>query len=334
VSTTRPTLEDVARHAGVSRALVSIIVRGAPGASEATRERVLRSAAQLGYRPNTMARRLSSHHTGTVGVVFSLGRTFHTELVEHLYAASADLELVLSAVTRGRSEQVALEAVLDQRPEAVIVVGGSLSGDELARAAGPTPVAVALREVRHDRVDSVRTDEAAGIRAALAHLRELGHRHVAHVDGGSAPGARARRRAYGGFLDDDPAMGPARLLHGGMTEEDGLRAATELLSEGLGDTTAIIVFNDRSALSLLDQLRHADVAVPQRISVVGFDDIRASALEHVSLTTVRQDGSAIADSLMGALRRRLAEPEVAPQRVVIPPALVVRSTTAPPPVVG
>ena len=330
MSATRPTLEDVARHAGVSRALVSIIVRGAPGASEATRERVLRSAAHLGYRPNTMARRLSSHHTGTVGVVFSLGRAFHTELVEHLYAASGDLELVLSAVTRGRTEQVALDAVLDQRPEAVIVVGGALSGEELARAAGATPIAVALREVRHDRVDSVRTDEAAGIRAALDHLHRLGHRHVAHVDGGSAPGSRARRRAYEGFLHDTPDMGPARLLRGGMTEEDGLRAAGELLSEGLGETTAVSVFNDRSALSLLDQLRRADVAVPGRVSVVGFDDIRASALAHVGLTTVRQDGSAIAAGLLAAVRRRLAQPDAAAQRVVIAPELVVRSTTAPP----
>lgn len=325
----RPTLEDVARHAGVSRALVSIVVRGAPGASQATRDRVLLSAATLGYRPNAVARRLSSRHTGTLGVVFALGRSFHTELVEHLYAVCGDFELVLSAMTRGRPEAVALDALLDQRPEAVIVVGGSLPGDALARAARVTPVVVALREVRDDRVDSVRTDEAAGIRDAMAHLTALGHRGIAHVDGGTAPGARARRRAYLSFLAGAPGTGDPRLVPGGTTEEDGRRAAAALLDEGLGTTTALSVFNDRSALGLVDHLQRAGTQVPGEVSVVGFDDIRASALAHVGLTTIRQDGHEIARRLVGAAERRLGDPTATAVRDVIPPQLVVRSTTAP-----
>lgn len=327
MSADRPTLEDVARHAGVSRALVSIVVREAPGASAATRERVLRSAEALGYRPNAVARRLSSQRTGTLGVVFELGRAFHTELVEHLYAHAGDLELVLSAVTPSRSERLAVDSLLDQRPEALVVVGGSLPGDALARLAGRTPVAVALREVRHDRVDSVRTDEAAGIRAAMEHLTALGHEHVAHVDGGSAPGSRARRRAYEVFVVG--RGGRPRVLAGGTTEDDGRRAATALLEEGLGRTTALSVFNDRSALGLLDHLFRAGVAVPQEVSIVGFDDIRASGLAHVGLTTVRQDGAEIATRLVAAVRRRLDEPDAAPVRDVIAPRLVARSTTGP-----
>lgn len=328
MSADRPTLEDVACHAGVSRALVSIVVREAPGASAATRERVLRSAAALGYRPNAVARRLSSQRTGTLGVVFELGRAFHTELVEHLYTHAGDLELVLSAVTPSRAERVAVDSLLDQRPEALVVVGGSLPGDALARLAGRTPVAVALREVRHDHVDSVRTDEAAGIRAAMEHLVALGHVHVAHVDGGSAPGSRARRRAYEAAVTD--RAGHSRVLAGGTTEDDGRRAATVLLEQGLGATTAVSVFNDRSALGLIDHLARAGTAVPQDVSVVGFDDIRASGLAHVGLTTVRQDGPEIAARLVAAARRRLDEPDAPPVRDVIPPRLVVRSTTGPP----
>jgi len=330
MSTARPTLEDVARHAGVSRALVSIIVRGAPGASAATRERVLASAAALGYRPNAVARRLSSHDTGTLGVVFSLGRSFHTELVEHLYAASDDFELVLSAMTPGRSERVALDALLDQRPEAVLLIGGSLPGDALSRAARATPVVVALREVRDRRVDSVRTDEAAGIRAAMEHLTGLGHQHVAHVDGGTAPGARARRRAYLSCLADDSGAAEPRVVPGGTTEQDGRRSAAALLHEGLGTTTALTVFNDRAALGVIDHLQRAGTQVPEGVSVAGFDDIRASAYAHVGLTTVRQDGAELARRLVAAARRRLGDPTAAPTRDVIAPQLVVRSTTAPP----
>jgi DNA-binding LacI/PurR family transcriptional regulator len=326
----RPTLEDVARHAGVSRALVSIVVRDAPGASAATRERVLRSADALGYRPNTQARRLSSRSTGLLGVAFSLGRSFHTELVEHLYEECGGLELVLSAMTSNRSERVALDALLDQRPEAVIVIGGSLPGEALARAARTTPVVVALREVRDERVDSVRTDEAAGIRAAMEHLTALGHRGIAHVDGGTAAGSRERRRAYRSFLGDTGGTDSARVLPGGATEQDGRRAAAALLDEGLGSTTALSVFNDRSALGLLDHLQRAGVGVPADISIVGFDDIRAAAYAHISLTTVRQDGAEIARRVVAAAGRRLGDRTVAPTRDVIPPQLVVRSTTAPP----
>lgn len=328
MSADRPTLEDVARHAGVSRALASIVLREAPGASAATRERVRRSAETLGYRPNAVARRLSSHRTGTLGVVFELGRAFHTELVEQLYAHAGDLELVLSAVTRARTERTAVDSLLDQRPEALVVVGGALPGDALARLAGRTPVAVALREVRHDRVDSVRTDETAGIRAAMQHLADLGHEHVAHVDGGSAPGSRRRRRAYEAFVAD--RGGTPRVLAGGPTEDDGRHAATTLLEQGLRGTTALSVFNDRSALGLLDHLSRAGTAVPDDVSVVGFDDIRASGLAHVGLTTVRQDGARIAAGLLAAVRGRLQEAEAPAVRDVIPPRLVVRSTTGPP----
>jgi DNA-binding LacI/PurR family transcriptional regulator len=330
MSADRPTLEDVARHAGVSRALVSIVMRDAPGASAMTRERVMRSAQSLGYRPNTVARRLSSRSTGTLGVVFSLGRSFHTELVEHLYEESSGLELVLSAMTASRPERIALDALLDQRPEAVVVIGGSLPGETLARAARTTPVVVALRDVRDDRVDSVRTDEAAGIRAAMEHLTGLGHRGIAHVDGGTAPGSRARRRAYRSFLDDAPGTDPPRILSGGSTEQEGRRAAAALLGEGLGTTTALSVFNDRSALGVLDHLQRAGTCVPADVSVVGFDDIRASAYEHIGLTTVRQDGTEIARRLVRAAERRLGDRSATPTRDVIAPRLVVRSTTAPP----
>lgn len=334
MSADRPTLEDVARHAGVSRALVSIVVRDAPGASAATRERVLRSADLLGYRPDTVARRLSSRSTGILGVVFSIGRSFHTELVEHLYRECGDFDLVLSAMAGVRSERVALDALLDQRPEAVVVIGGSLPGEALARAARTTPVVVALREVRDARVDSVRTDEAAGIRAAMEHLTALGHRGIAHVDGGAAPGARARRRAYESFVEGTPGTRQARVLPGGTTEQDGRRAASALLAEGLGDTTALSVFNDRSALGLLDHLQRAGTRVPAELSVVGFDDIRASSYEHIGLTTVRQDGAEIARRLVAAAQRRIADRAAAPSRDVIAPRLVVRSTTAPPAAVG
>ncbi|MCV7256733.1 LacI family DNA-binding transcriptional regulator, partial [Mycobacterium hackensackense] len=86
----RPTLEDVARHAGVSRALVSIVMRDAPGASEETRARVRRAADDIGYRPDPRARRLRQLRTKLLGVTFAAGQEFHAELIDGVYAAADD----------------------------------------------------------------------------------------------------------------------------------------------------------------------------------------------------------------------------------------------------
>lgn len=121
----RPTLADVASRAGVSTALVSIVMRGAKGAGEATRERVLQAAREIGYRPDARARLLRSHRSHLLGVQFGLQHPFHSDLVEGIYAAAepAGYQIALSAVAAGRGEQRAVETLLDDRCEALILLG-------------------------------------------------------------------------------------------------------------------------------------------------------------------------------------------------------------------
>ena len=124
----RPTLEDVARHAGVSRALVSIVMRDVPGASDETRARVRRAADEIGYRPDPRARRLRQLRTKLLGVTFAAGQEFHAELVDGVYAAADEFgyEVVLSGVTRHHDEQRAVRTLLDDRCEAVLLLGPEL----------------------------------------------------------------------------------------------------------------------------------------------------------------------------------------------------------------
>jgi DNA-binding LacI/PurR family transcriptional regulator len=324
----RPTLADVAARAGVSTALVSIVMRDAPGASTATRDRVRRAAAEIGYRPDSRARLLRSSRSRLLGVVFGVQADFHGDLVSGLYAAAdrVGYELALSAVTPGRDEQRAVGSLLQDRCEALVLLGPQSPTAALADLATRLPVVVVARPVRSSAVDVVRTADDEGARLAVEHLLALGHRDVVHVEGGRAPGAAERRRGYREALRTHGLE--AHVLPGGPTEEDGAAAARRLLSGPLPG--AVTVFNDRCALGLLDVLRRAGRTVPGDVSVVGYDDSRIARLSSVDLTSVAQDVEQLTTLAVGRALERLDGTPVRQRELVVPPRLVVRTTTAPP----
>jgi DNA-binding LacI/PurR family transcriptional regulator len=257
---------------------------------------------------------------------------FHGDLVNGLYAAAGatGYELVLSAVTPGRDEQRAVAGLLQDRCEALVLLGPQLATSGLAGLAARMPVVAVARTVRSRAVDVVRTDDAAGLHLAVDHLVALGHRRIAHVDGGRAPGAAERRRGYREALARHGLAGAALVVPGGLTEDDGAAAARVLL-EADPRPTAVTVFNDRCASGVLDVLRRAGLPVPQDMSVVGFDDSSLARLSHVALTTVAQDADRLAALAVARAVARLdggAPP--ADREQVIAPRLVVRGTTGPP----
>jgi DNA-binding LacI/PurR family transcriptional regulator len=187
----------------------------------------------------------------------------------------------------------------------------------------------------------VRTDDARGLALAVDHLTGLGHRRIAHVDGGRAPGAAERRRGYRGALRRQGLEPEALVVPGGLTEDDGAAAARILLDLPVERRpTAVTVFNDRCATGVLDVLRTAGVAVPgtgderrQRgaMSVVGFDDDRLARLSHVNLTTIAQDAVALTELAVARAVARLDGAAPPEREQVVAPHLVVRGTTAAPP---
>lgn len=332
-----PTQQDVAALAGVSRALVSIVFRGAPGAGGQTRERVLAAAAELGYQPDHRARLLGRNRTGLIGVSFGVRLAFHADLVEALYAAAdaVGYDLVLSGVTPTRPEPAAVDALLAYRCEALVLLGPTLPAARLAQVAAAAPTVVVAQRSRVPGVDAVRIDDADGIRRAVTHLLDLGHERIAHVDGGRAPGAADRRRGYRTALRRAGLGAAEVVVPGGLTEDDGARAAGELLDLPVLPS-GVAAFNDRCAVGVLHTLRTAGVAVPDQVSVVGFDDDRLAALPHIDLTTVRQDPVELAGRAIGRALERIAalsgaHPAAADRDVVIPPMLITRGTTAAPP---
>ncbi len=324
----RPTLHDVAARAGVSVALVSIVMRDVAGASEATRRRVRTAAEEIGYRPNPGARRLRQQRTKLLGATFIAAQEFHAELVDGLYSAADErgYDVLLSAVTEHHDERRALDTLIDDRCEALVLLGAQSSAGALATVASRLPVVAVARRIHG--VDAVRSDDTAGAALAVEHLRALGHQRIAYLDGGRVAGAAERRRGYAAAMR---AAGLAPTIRaGGLTEREGADAARALLDCGESPPTAVFAFNDRCALGVLDVLVREGIDVPGRMSVVGFDDSPLARLAHIDLTTIRQDTADLTRTAVAHVVARLDGDQEVDDAVdlVVPPSLVVRGTTA------
>jgi len=323
-------MRDVAKAAGVSKALVSIVFRDVPGASADTRAHVLAVAERIGYRPNRSASMLARHRTRLLGVSVSVRNPFHAELVEDLQAAvdEAGYELVLSTRTRTHDERRTVETLLEFRCEALILVGTDIAGDQLRELAAQRPV---IAMGRHDvpDVDTVRTADDRGLELVVDHLAELGHRRIVHVDGGDGPIADDRRAGYRAAMNRLGLGREIDVVRGGFTEADGQRVAAAL-ADRKRPPTAVAAFNDQVAMGLIDGFGRAGLAVPQRMSITGYDDSPVAALVRVDLTSVNQQSAAQARWAVDAAIERLDEGRTEARQTALVPRLVLRGSSSRP----
>ncbi len=331
---TQPTMADIADHLGISRPLVSIVLRNAPGASEQTRQRVLQAAHELGYTPHQGARSLRQTRSRHLGVTFVPANASEPEITESVYATAAEhgYQVLLSAQTPERNQRQTVEELLSYRCAAVLAFGSELTHAQLKALAARAGVPTVLVGPGHRNAsyDVVHSDGKRGIAQVVGHLAGLGHEHVAYLHCPALPSAAERLR---GFTTATARAG----LHGrvvevgelGYTEEAGSEAARRLLA-GAALPTALVAGNDQQAVGAMWVFARAGVSMPGQLSVTGYDDTRFARLSAVDLTTASQDTTALGQRAVEAAIRRIEQPGLPPQHIAVEPRLVVRSSTAPP----
>jgi DNA-binding LacI/PurR family transcriptional regulator len=325
-------MSDVAAAAGVSRALVSIVFREAPGASEDTRGRVREAATRIGYRPNTTARQLAQGAPSTIGILMTLRNPYQADLADNLYteAQAVGFDLVLATVGRGRDAAAGIVTLAGHPCAGYILLGPACPPERVAELDRVSPVVVIGERANEGVVDVVRSNDEAGVRLALDHLHALGHRRIAHVASPHGASMKDRAEAYRAWMAQRAPGEAADVVMSEETEAGGLEAAAVLSGRAVLPT-AVLAAMDRCAMGLVRGFAAAGVEVPDRVSVAGFDDMDSTQFGGIALTTVHQDTGLLARIAMDYLRDRIEGLEAPPRLTVLAPSLRVRATTGPAP---
>lgn len=329
----RATIVDVAERAGVSKSLVSLVMRGSPRVGEESRRAVMDAASELGYRPNAVARSLARRSSTVIGCVLSdLHNPFFADVADGIEesAVKGGYRAILSAgFLEPEREAAAVETLLQLQADGLIMLGPMMPISRIEAAARNVAVVVVGLRTRARWLDSVCNDDEAGAAAVVDHLVELGHERIAHIHAGSAGGSRGRRRGYEVAMVRHGLGAHVRSVRGAFTEAGGVRAMRSIIeSDDL--PTAVFVANDLAAMGALEALHAAGLRVPQDVSLVGYDDIITSHSARVALTTVAQPSMAMGRTAAQLLIERLDQGRSEPRHIVLPPQLVVRGSTAGP----
>jgi DNA-binding LacI/PurR family transcriptional regulator len=345
VSSSRPaTIREVAARAGVSTATVSRALRGGVGVEPATRQRVEAAARELRYRPSGVARSLKLRQTRTLGlIVTDISNPYFPQVIRAVEDAARmrGYSVVLADGRRDPDREIqSLELLAAREVDGLLIASSALT--ERHRSwidERPCPVVIMNSASSIESVPAVLSDNPAGGRLAAGHLLALGHVNLAFIATPPSANLAVDERLEGARAAvEEAGLDPARLLvvdgDGGV--EGGERAACEAL-DARPETTALICYNDLTAVGALRGARAVGRTVPGELSVIGFDDIELAPYVDPPLTTVRQDTDAMSgwavSTLLGLIAADAAadvegEPRERPLRRIAV-ELVVRGSTGP-----
>jgi LacI family transcriptional regulator len=306
--------------------------------NQETAERVLRAAAELGYRPNPIARGLKTNRSYTIGVLIPdiTNPLFPPILrgIEDRLEHAGYTSLIVNTDNAAERERRQLEAMRARQVDGFISATARLDRQVLAEiAAGNIPLVLVNRSLEDGSIPAVTVNDRQGIRLAVEHVAGLGHKRIGHIAGPQNTSTGHRR--YLGFLEAMRAAGlPAPAadvsFSNWFTEEEGARACGELLDAGR-ELTAIVAANDLLAIGCYDALEARGLSCPGDISIVGFNDMPFVDRLRPPLTAVRVPQREIGTVAADLLLQRLADGSQSAREILLEPTLSIRGSTAPPP---
>jgi DNA-binding LacI/PurR family transcriptional regulator len=329
----RPTIRDIARRAGVSKSLVSLVMRGEPRVREEKRSRVLAAAEELGYPMTAAARAMSSTQSMTVGILIADLRNpvlvdIARRAEEVLYDAGLGTVLTGAVVpspgpTGQRIVSQAIGALRALRVEALLVVGSVPDVRPLIDSAGDVPMVVAATQSEGLRADVVRDDDELGMRLVIDYLVAHGHRSIAHLGGQGGGVAHARALGYRAAMRHHGLEDQIVIADSDFSEDAGYRATAQLLRRNHA-VTAIAALNDLAGVGALSAIADAGLGVPHDLAVTGYDDTFIAAVRQVSLTSVNPDVPGIGALAARCIVERIGYPNKEPEEYLLAPRLTIR----------
>ncbi len=339
----RVTLKEIAKRAETSTMAVSVVLNGARSntrVSDSTRHRILSIASGMNYTPNAMARGLKHQRTHTIGVLFNwAGRL----AVHSLYAVSVLDGIVSGAAEAGyhvllytqswKNREASSTAFADQRTDGVIVIAPDEQSDVV-----PGLLSLGLSVTLVSSVTSVEgvpyitINNRLGVQLALNHLWELGHRRIAYVGHGTTRhSTRERYEEYLAWMQEHGLPTPGTSLLANLPPDNEGSVVDQLLESKESRPTAILAFNDDVAIKIMEIARDKGIALPDELSVIGFDDVLIASLSVPKLTTVRLPLFEMGCDAAKLLAGRIEGSDLVnfdPAHILVP-ELIIRNSTAP-----
>ncbi|KAA0682236.1 LacI family DNA-binding transcriptional regulator [Roseomonas genomospecies 6] len=327
----RITLTEVANHAGVSRSTVSLVLRGSPLVATETRERVQAAIEALGYVYNRGAATLRATRTDTVGLlVCEISNSFYGELtagVDDVLGEEGVVAFLANTAESPERQDRFLQRMREHNVDGVIVCPTAGTPPDLLERLRrwQLPCVQALRFVSARDGDYAGVDYEFGMEMVTEHLIRLGHRRIAFVGGNLSHSAATGRRAGFGTAMRRHGLSPDLIVRCPVTRRAGLDAVGPLLD--LPDPpTAMLCYNDMVAFGAMLGLEARGLKAGRDIAVTGFDDVTEAAMSRPALTTVATSARQIGQEAARLLLRRIADPQGAPERVILPARLVIRES--------
>jgi len=325
--TSRPTIYDIAKEAGVATSTVSRAFSNPDRVNESTREHVLEVARRLGYRANPLARSLPSGRTRTIAMLVSdITNPHYFEMIRgaERRAKAAGLTLVLvNTEESAQTERNQIEQ-LSRAVDGFIVASSRMGDDTLTMLAREHNLALISRQL--DGLPSAVVDHEEGSRQIVEHLASHGHRSLVYLAGPRSSWIGAQRWHAVCAAAKRLGITIERLGPFNPTVSSGGAAADAALGVG---ATGVIAHNDLLAIGVMRRFADRDIEVPQDVSVVGFDDIFAAELCHPALTTLggpHEDAGRYAVELLMESASATTDP-AEPRNIVLPSHLVIRQST-------